>query len=50
MHKMIKTRKEQKVILIEKEEYIKEAQYLAKISDLESKIKEFKALQIKDAR
>ena len=38
------------VELIENDEYIKEVQYLAEISDLQSKIKEYKALQIEDAK
>ena len=38
------------VELIENDEYIKEVQYLAEIGDLQSEIKEYKALQIEDAK
>ena len=36
--------------LVENEEYLKEAQYLQEITELESKINEYKAIQIEDAK
>ena len=49
MQKRAKYEETKEVEIYENEEYIKEMQYLAEISDLESKIKEYKAMQIEDA-
>ena len=49
MQKRAKYEETKEIEIYENEEYIKEVQYLAEISDLESKIKEYKAMQIEDA-
>ena len=36
--------------LVENEEYLKEAQYFQEITEFESKINEYKAFQIEDAK
>ena len=49
MQKRAKYEETKEVEIYENEEYIKDMQYMAEISNLESKIKEYKAMQIEDA-
>ena len=47
--KRAKIEEMKEIELVENEEYFKEAQYLKEITELESKINEYKVIQIEDA-